>query len=340
MDNNKILIIDLKNRLDKNSIILNLDECGDKLSNTILELDINKCIKGAKKSIKEREYVKGEEILNKSKILLSNNRVLLSDLEIKEYLFLSKLVKAVILSEEILIQENSLDNYVKCRDIINDLGEIGVEEGFYEFRDAYNNILNTLKNKIKSFDTRTMLRKIESEIENLNSIYEVMRNIDMVNSIKFEGKEDRDTLREINSIREKILNNVVKEYSNGIDTYNNIKILCGYKYKDLIDDKEYEKYIKLLNKIYTDYNECVADINEIHNVLRLNNSTEFNEFKDVLFLLPLTRLVNLTKYLREYVARKLFYEDANYYSVEEIIKRTDDIINEVNLSNYPTMIPI
>ncbi|MEG2289469.1 MAG: hypothetical protein RSA29_15075 [Clostridium sp.] len=335
MKEDKILIIDLKKRICEDSVILNIDD-----SEVVpINLDFNLIEKNNEilQCIKSMDINKGIIIIKECTEMVRQGFIKNTyPEEVKKYSKLSKFIDAMNLANDAIKQKKSMDNFLKCRDILKILTGIEIYNDISDIRDVYNHFHVEILKIIDSYDISFLIKELE---DNLDSEKNMEKSINIAikeKSIIETIDEGKNLLLHVGEIK----TGLITEFNSGTNTSGVIRKLFGESYKEILNSSDSYKYLELLKPSYESYDEIKKDMEFINNIYLMNNANNFNDYYNALLSLDITKLINMTSYLREYISNKIFEEKVKYYSLEKIEDRINTIINEVNLSNYPTMIPI
>lgn len=338
MKEDKILIIDLKERLCDDSVILNIDE--NHTSSMTLDFNLGKNNDKVLQCIKNREIdkslllLKNSEKIAKQQFIKNNYPV-----EVRKNLILNRFANAANHAEEAISEDKSIENFLKCKDASKKISKTYINNVYNEMpelTETYEFFTNKLKEKVNSYNTEELIRALKGKLikeDKLNQYINVSPHLKKVIGTTEEGKALLLHIEEVNKA-------LIEEFNSGINRNDVLKKIFGQDYKDFLNSNELNKYLEALNSKYESYEEIKKSMEVINNIYLMNTANNFDAYYNPLMSIYIIKLINITSYLREYIARTMFNDKIKYYCVEEIEQRIDDLINEVNLSNYPTMIPI
>gem|GEM_PF-6640286 len=338
MKEDKILIIDLKERLCKGSVILKIDE--SESSDITLDFNLGKDNQKALQCIKNKGIDESLSILKHNENMVKQQFVKSTyPEEVRKHLILSRVAKAAEHAGQAINGRESIDNFLQCKDALKKLSSVYVNNIYNEMpelTEVYEFFISKMNERINSYNSEELTKELKANLnleDKMQQYIKISSNLKRVIGSTEEGKALLLHIEEING-------GLLEKFNSSIDKRNMLKKIFGQDYKELLNCDEVNKHLEILNSKYEGYEQIKEDMEIINNIYLMNTAKNFDDYYNSLLSLSITKLINITSYLREYIAITMFNDKTNYYCVKKIEQRINDIINEVNISNYPTMIPI
>ncbi|WP_346873621.1 hypothetical protein [Clostridium sp. UBA5988] len=338
MNNDIVLKIDLKNRISTNSIIINTNDISGINKDIIIDLNFN--LKVFEEYIIRREYEKAYDYLKNS-----YRKFLCIDYEFLDYNArnLNGFIYLFHKFQEFGNISNTGTNiaiYKSLKNCMSYINKIKMYSDSSLFENLYNDVIIYVEHELSKFDIFKILKECKKRIEKLNYTTEDFELIDELYILGSKSELEKEILVELSSKIYNIRKYYIENYNKKIDLEKSIEILIGNKYKEILSDCFKDKYLEKLSVYYNTYEKFLSDVEQLYKLYCLNNSLNFQEYYNNLLSLPVDKLINLTSYLREYVSRKLYNENREYYDVNDLNLGIENIVRNLDIKNNSKTIPL
>lgn len=325
MQNKKILSINLKNRTCGNSIIVDLSNSKSQIC--YLDLDIENIIQDLTQNFLKDENKNLENKLKSIEMVLDIDK----DIERKKQLsslkeFLQAYIEVIKNMNEFETGKNDIEQILKLKKSENLLKMINLTNNLTVYEEKYNVILEKLSNIIQNYNLEKNFKILVSDITKEKIPY-----------VQYIINELRITFGELNLPREiiyflydieELKKQILEEYNLG--EKSNIKYLVDYRYKGIIKDKSFNKYLNKLNLTFKNVEEVTRQLKKVYLLYDLNCCINFGQYLNMLSKIYAPQVMNLSSYYSEYIARKVFEKHKKYYNMEELNSDIKFYLNKIN----------
>jgi len=337
LKDDRILTIDLKDRKMEDSIIIDIEE---ELEAT-LDLNLDSGVRELMECLSSRDFRKGEDVISRYKYTYSYNATnKLNNDKVVEFKVMRNALDLFKKSYEHLEGEPSIVNYCDLQSSLKDLRRLEVFNDISSIEEIHRGLIEDILIKLQNYNIATVLGQLKLKVENHENILDAIKEIDILVDNVTYFNDNKDIVEELITKVKDIRTKAIECYNQQIDTEKNIKLLLGNKYKDILNSNNYERYLRGFKSFYNSFEEFLIDVSEIHKFYLLNNSKSFMEFYNNIISLPVTDLINLTSYLREYVTRRIYGMKTKFYSIDEVTDTIDNIVNNLDIKNNSKVIPL
>lgn len=343
MDKNRILTIDLKNRVFKDSLILDIGSL--KLDNKCsIDLNTTNCIESLKETFFSGRFNELKEKINNIECVLINDT---DEALYKEFIGLKEFFECYTDAFQYISKfeqdNNDIELFLKIKMAVYNLNMLDYNNKLCEFKEVYDELINKVNKILNSYDLASVLDEFTQIIEQDGVNYKDIAYIDqIVQTVKFYFNEDNIKMiaNTLSFNIDRVKENILQEYNLGINTENNIKFLISKKYNCLIEDEHFKKYIQNLKQKYKTVEEIEKELQNIYELYKLNNSKSFGEYYKNISNILTNFVVMFPEFYKEYISRRLFKRNIFFYNIGELNKEIEDYVSNIQVIDKNKSVPI